>query len=148
MTRSLLAQNVVFAGVVASAALALAAPPHFYNTSPSTTIVDLNTGQTSFLVSGFVRDDDVNDTVDFLGAVGLAPFMTFEGTPGNPASFEIHAENLTGLQYGGYFVDVVAFDSETPFANATSYSFAIGIIPEPMSLVLTLFLPLSRRNRL
>ena len=73
--------------------------------------------------------------------------MRFEQFPGNPGSFRIHAENLTAMQYGGYRVDVVAFDDATPTPYANSYSFGIGIIPEPSSVSFALLLLAGRRRR-
>lgn len=136
----------ILCGVAVAAANCRATTPQFFNTSPEVTIVDLNAGQTSFAVVGSARDAQPAHIVDFF-AFGLQPFMTLDRMPGNPGSFRLHAENLTGLNYGGYFVDVVAIDN-APQPSVSSYSFAIGIVPEPVAASTFLLMPafLSRRR--
>lgn len=108
-------------------------PPLFIERTPESVRVDLNLGQTSFECTGTAIDFDANDTIYFFAA-GLQPFITLDSFPGNPGSFRLHAENLTGAHYGGYFVDVIAIDRLDGTGQASSLRFAIGIIPEPVSL--------------
>lgn len=121
-------------------------PPYFSERSPETVIVNLNLGQNSFLCTGTARDFDAGDTV-YIFSAPLPPFMTLDVINGNPATFRLHAENLTLANYGGYAVDVLA--RETPNGPAEdSVRFAIGIIPEPTSLVCgPLSFMLMRRRR-
>lgn len=133
--------------VLCGESAASATPPFFIERSPETVIVNLDLGQTSFECTGRAMDIDFGSTVYF----SIAPppdFMRFESMPGNPGSFRLYGENLTGAHYGGYFVDVIASDSPTSISSASSIRFSIGIIPEPIGLILiTVPLVLCRRRR-
>lgn len=140
------------AGLIGLASFAVpksasATPPFFIERTPETVIVNLDLGQRSFDCTGRAMDIDFGSTVYF----SIAPppdFMRFESMPGNPGSFRLHGENLTGAHYGGYFVDVIASDSPTNIFSASSVSFHISIIPEPIgSALIALPLVLCRRCR-
>jgi hypothetical protein len=127
------------------ASLCAAAAPVFTNLSPESTIVNVSAGQTSFQCTGSAFDHDVGHTVDFF-TIGRPSFMNFETVPGNPASFRLYADHLTLAQYGGYIVDVVAYD-DTPVHNLSGSSFVIGIVPEPASISFGIALLFTQRRR-
>lgn len=131
----------------ANSTFAIGQPPFWIERSPETVIVDLNQGQFSFECTGTARDFDPFDTV-YISTAILPTFMTLERTIGNPASFRLHAENLTSAANGGYIIDIIASDSPTSIANSTSVRFAIGVVPEPATLNFGVaVLALIRRGR-
>ena len=109
--------------------------PFFIFSTPETVIVDLRLGQNSFECRGTAIDLESFQTV-YISTAPPPDFMHFETAPGNPASFRLWADHLTGANYGGYFVDVFASESPTNLIASTNVGFAIGIIPEPSSATL------------
>ncbi len=121
-------------------------PPVFTSHTPSPVVVRLDLGQRNFEITGTAVDFDVNDIVHF--TAGFAPeFMQFQSFDGNPGSFRLHADNLTGAQAGGYLFDVIAIDNHQPPAGS-SLRYFISIVPEPTFCALFIgLLPALRRCR-